>query len=69
MAKTPNDESLKLVKFYVRDADHGVIRIAAAMQNKSIDEFCGELVVGQARQVVTTFKIADAPPSQRKKGT
>ena len=54
-AKKPKQEKKTLVKCYVSPDDHQLIRMAAAQQNSTIDDFVAQAAVAKAKTILANF--------------
>ncbi|MBN71633.1 MAG: hypothetical protein CME32_20425 [Gimesia sp.] len=55
MAKKATDTK-KQIKFLVKPEDQHILRMAAAMKNQPMAEFCRDVVLQKAHNVVKNFK-------------
>ncbi|WP_417393179.1 hypothetical protein [Gimesia sp.] len=55
MAKKTVDTK-KQTKFFITDKEQHILRMAAAMKNESMAEFCRNVVLQQAHNIVKNFK-------------
>jgi uncharacterized protein (DUF1778 family) len=57
MAKEKADAKSRMIKIAVTADDHVRLRLAAAMTDQAISEFCREVVLERARELTKEIKL------------